>query len=74
LTTIARNAGGDCRAGLAVSGNVGIGTTSVPAGMAEAANGLVKVAGTGSEPCTAGQVGSMRYNPTGNYFELCPYP
>lgn len=36
--------------------------------------GLVKVAGTGSEPCTAAQVGAIRYNPTGNYFELCSNP
>jgi hypothetical protein len=55
-------------------GAVGIGTTSAPAGVKEAINGVVQVAGTGSEPCTAAQVGSMRYNPTGNYFELCSYP
>jgi hypothetical protein len=57
-----------------IAGSVGIGTTSTPTGIKEAINGVVQVAGTGSEPCTAAQVGSMRYNPTGNYFELCSYP
>lgn len=60
--------------GLIVSGNVGIGTTSTPTGVKASVNGIVQVAGTGSEACTAAQVGSIRYNPTGNYFELCSYP
>ena len=60
--------------GLTVSGNVGVGTASVPTGVTESINGPVKVAGTGSEPCTAAQVGSMRYNPTGAYMEICTYP
>ena len=60
--------------GLAVSGNVAVGTTSVPASVTEKVNGLVQVAGTGSEPCTTAQLGSIRYNPTGNYFELCSNP
>jgi hypothetical protein len=60
--------------GAIVQGNVGIGTTSVPTGVTEAVNGVVKVAGTGSEACTSAQLGAIRYNPTGNYFELCSYP
>jgi hypothetical protein len=28
---------------------------------------------SGSEPCIAAQAGSLRYNPTANYFELCSY-
>jgi hypothetical protein len=60
--------------GLTVSGNVGVGTASVPTGVTANINGTVKVAGTGSEPCTASQVGSMRYNPTGQYMEICTYP
>ena len=60
--------------GLAVSGNVAVGTTTVPTGVTEKVNGVVKVAATGREPCNAGQVGSMRYNPTGNYIKLCSYP
>jgi hypothetical protein len=59
--------------GLAVSGNVGVGTTTTPTGVTASINGVVQVAGTGSEPCTAAQVGSMRYNPSG-YFEMCTYP
>jgi hypothetical protein len=57
--------------GMIVQGNVSVGTTSVPTGVTAAVNGVVQIAGTGSEPCGAAQVGSMRYNPTGNYFELC---
>jgi hypothetical protein len=60
--------------GLTVSGNVGVGTATVPTGVTANINGPVKVAGTGSEPCTAAQVGSMRYNPTGQYMEICTYP
>jgi hypothetical protein len=60
--------------GLIVQGNVGIGTSAPAANVKADINGMVKVAGTGSEPCGAAQVGSMRYNPTGNYFELCSYP
>jgi hypothetical protein len=60
--------------GLIVNGNVGIGTASPATSIKADINGLVKVAGSGSEPCTAAQVGAIRYNPTGNYFELCSYP
>jgi hypothetical protein len=56
------------------SGNVGIGTTSPATGMKVDINGPVKVAGTGSEACTASTVGGMRYNATGNYLEICSYP
>ena len=57
-----------------LTGNVAVGTASVPTGMTANINGAVKVSGTGSEPCTAAQVGAIRYNPTGQYFELCSYP
>ena len=60
--------------GAIIQGNVGIGTASVPTGMSAAVNGPVKVAGSGSETCNASTVGAIRYNPTGNYFELCSYP
>jgi hypothetical protein len=60
--------------GVIIQGSVGIGTTAPAANVKADINGMVKVAGTGSEPCGAAQVGSMRYNPTGNYFELCSYP
>jgi hypothetical protein len=56
------------------AGSVGIGTTSPATGVTADINGPVKVAGSGSEPCTAAQVGAIRYNPTGQYFELCSYP
>jgi hypothetical protein len=56
------------------AGNVAVGTASIPTGVTADVNGPVKVAGTGSEPCTAAQVGAIRYNPTGQYFELCSYP
>jgi hypothetical protein len=54
-----------------VQGNVGIGTTSTPTGVTASINGVVQFAGTGSEPCSSAQVGSMRYNPTGGYMEIC---
>jgi hypothetical protein len=57
-----------------VSGSVGIGTTSPATGMKADINGPVKIAGTGSEACTASTVGAMRYNATGNYVEICSYP
>jgi hypothetical protein len=60
--------------GMIVQGNVGIGSASPATGMKADIAGPVKVAGTGSEPCTAAQVGAIRYNPSGNYFELCSYP
>jgi hypothetical protein len=60
--------------GTGSAGAVGIGTSSPAASVKADINGMVKVAGTGTEPCTAAQVGSVRYNPTGNYFELCSYP
>ena len=60
--------------GLAVNGTVGVGTTTTPTGVTATVNGVVQVAGTGSEPCTAAQVGSMRYNPTGQYMEICTFP
>jgi hypothetical protein len=59
--------------GLAVSGTVGIGTTTTPTGVTAAVNGVVQVAGTGSEPCAMAQVGAMRYNSGGGYFEMCTY-
>jgi hypothetical protein len=59
---------------LIVQGNVGIGTAAPATGMKADIAGPIKVAGTGSEACTAAQVGAIRYNPTGNYFELCSYP
>jgi hypothetical protein len=36
--------------------------------------GPIKVAGTGSEACTAATAGAMRYNSAGNYMEICTYP
>jgi hypothetical protein len=60
--------------GIGTAGAVGIGTASPAPSIKADINGLVKVAGSGSEPCTAAQVGAIRYNPTGNYFELCSYP
>jgi hypothetical protein len=56
------------------TGTVGIGTATVPTGLKVAINGPVMVAGTGSEPCNAATVGQMRYNPTGQYMEICTYP
>jgi hypothetical protein len=56
------------------TGAVGIGTTSPPTGITEAVNGVVQVAGTGSESCNSSTIGAMRYNPTGNYMEICSYP
>jgi hypothetical protein len=49
-------------------------TAPVPTGGTEAVNGSTKVSGSGRDACTATQVGSIRYNPAGNYFELCSYP
>jgi hypothetical protein len=60
--------------GTGAAGAVGIGSASPATGMKADIAGPVKVAGTGSEPCTASQVGAIRYNPSGNYFELCSYP
>jgi hypothetical protein len=60
--------------GTGTVGAVGIGSASPATGVKADIAGPVKVAGTGSEPCTASQVGAIRYNPTGNYFELCSYP
>lgn len=60
--------------GTGAAGAVGIGSASPATGMKADIAGPVKVAGTGSEPCTAAQVGAIRYNPSGNYFELCSYP
>lgn len=54
------------------SGYVGIGTTA-PAATVDV-NGLIKVAGTGSEACSASTVGAVRYNAAGNYMEVCSYP
>jgi hypothetical protein len=59
---------------LAVNGNVGIGTASPATGIKADINGLVKIAGTGSETCSASTVGAMRYNAAGNYMEICSYP
>jgi hypothetical protein len=60
--------------GAIIQGNVGVGTTSPAAGAKVDVAGPVKVAGTGSESCGAAQVGMIRYNPTGQYFEVCNYP
>jgi len=54
------------------TGEVGIGTTA-PAEKLDVA-GTVKVAGTGSEACSSSAVGQIRYNPTGQYMEICTYP
>lgn len=54
------------------AGYVGIGSTT-PAATLDVA-GPVKVAGTGSETCSASTVGAMRYNAAGNYMEICSYP
>lgn len=59
--------------GLIVEGVVGIGTTTAPTGVTAAIDGVAQVAGTGSEPCTSAQDGSMRYNQAGDYFEICTY-
>ena len=56
------------------TGQVGIGSASPATGMKADINGPVKVAGTGSEACSAATVGAMRYNPTGQYMEICTYP
>jgi hypothetical protein len=52
-------------------GPVGIGTTTPATGMKADIAGPVKVAGTGSETCTAATYGAMRYNSAGGYFEVC---
>jgi hypothetical protein len=54
-----------------IMSSVGIGTTSPATGMKADLNGAVKVAGTGSEACTASTVGAMRYNSTAQYMEMC---
>lgn len=72
--TVAVTTNGSAAITVNSSQQVGVGTTSPAAGVKEDVNGLIKVAGTGSEACGAAQVGSIRYNPTGNYFELCSYP
>jgi len=54
--------------------NIGIGTTIPATGIKADIAGPVRVSGTGSEVCTNTQLGAIRYNPTGNYFELCSYP
>ena len=70
-TTLANvDASGD----IATTGTVAVGTASVPTGVTANINGPVKVAGSGSEACSASTVGSMRYNPTGQYMEICTYP
>ena len=56
------------------TGQVGVGTTSPASGVKEDIAGTVKVAGTGSETCSAATVGQIRYNPTGQYMEICTYP
>jgi hypothetical protein len=53
-------------------GSVGIGSTA-PTEKLDVA-GTVKVAGTGSEACSSSTVGQIRYNPTGQYMEICTYP
>jgi hypothetical protein len=56
------------------AGNVGIGTTSPATGIKAAINGVVQVAGTGSETCNSSTVGAMRYNAAGQYMEICAGP
>ena len=58
--------------GTGTPGNVGIGSTA-PVEKLDVA-GTVKVAGTGSEACSSSTVGQIRYNPTGQYMEICTYP
>ena len=53
-------------------GAVGIGSTA-PVEKLDVA-GTIKVAGTGSEACSSSTVGQMRYNPAGQYMEICTYP
>ena len=58
--------------GTGTAGNVGIGSTA-PVEKLDVA-GTIKVAGTGSEACSSSTVGQMRYNPAGQYMEICTYP
>jgi hypothetical protein len=59
---------------LYVGGSIGIGTTAPATGIKADINGVVKVAGAGSEACSASTVGAIRYNAAGNYMEVCSYP
>jgi hypothetical protein len=54
------------------NGRVGIGSTA-PVEKLDVA-GTIKVAGTGSEACSSSTVGQIRYNPAGQYMEICTYP
>ncbi len=54
---------------IGATGNVGIGTTS-PAAKLDVA-GAMKVAGAGTETCDTAAKGSMRYNSSGGYMEIC---
>jgi hypothetical protein len=57
--------------GTGTGGAVGIGSASPAAGMKADIAGPVKVAGSGSETCTAATYGAIRYNQAGGYFEVC---
>jgi hypothetical protein len=59
---------------LIVGGKVGIGTTTPATGMKVDISRPVKAAGTGSEACTASDLGAMRYNSSGQYVEICTGP
>ena len=50
-------------------GNIGIGTATLVARLNVA--GMIKIAGTGAEPCTATEEGSQRYNSTSKKMEFC---
>lgn len=65
------------------NGNVGIGTTAPSTtlhvnGAATinsntTVSGTLKIAGTGNEGCTPGDVGRIRQNPLNNSLEICKY-
>jgi hypothetical protein len=73
-STVAVSTGGTEAIRVNASQQVGIGSAIPATGMKADINGPVKVAGTGSEACTMSTLGAMRYNPSGNYMEICTYP
>lgn len=56
------------------TGALAVGTSSVPTGITAGVNGVVQVAGTGSESCNANTIGAMRLNASNGYMEICTYP
>jgi hypothetical protein len=56
---------------LGLTGYVGIGTTAPAIGAKLDVAGPAKVAGTGSETCSAATVGMMRYNSSLGFMEIC---